>query len=544
MSRLTAMNPPRDDDPLHAARARVERLQAGLQRSRGEPVRRIETHLSWVLLGGAEAWKLKKPLRLPFVDFTTFAARRHACDEELRLNRRLAPAIYLDVLEVRGEGDEAAFGGGGALLDVAVHMRRFADGALWSERLAARRLAGRDVEQLARRLADFHRAAAVAPAASGFGSAAVNAATTARLVAGLDAWCAGPGATNAAAPAWPALRAWLHDQSLALAPTFEARRRAGAVREGHGDLHLDNLIELEDGPTAFDAVEFDPALRWIDVVDDIAFVAMDLLAHSARALAFRFVDAWLAASGDGDGLSVLRFYLVRRALVRAQVAAIAAAQGFDGRAGRPAADYLALAVELARAADARLAITHGLPGSGKSVAALALLEAAGAIRVRSDVERKRLFGLEAEAASQGRVRGGIYTAAATARTYARLREVAAIALDAGWPTIVDAAFLRHGERADFAALAAATRVPFSIVDCRAPRPLLRARIAQRSARGDDPSEADLAVLERLAGVAEPLDAAEDALALVVDAAEPLSGEALARRWRAAAPAGTPVAPGR
>jgi len=509
------------DSAMEEAAARVAALRTALA-ARG-PVRMVETHLSWVLLDAQHAYKLKKPLRLPFVDFSTLAARRAACAEELRLNRRLAPALYLAVLEVRGGAAGAVFGGDGPLLDVALQMRRFPDGALWSERLAAGTLAPAHIDALAQRLADFHRDAAPAPLGSGHGTPAAIGRVTRRLIEAVDAWPA----HSVAASDWPALRGWLETQTAALAPRFEARRAAGRVREGHGDLHLANLLQLGDEATAFDGIEFDPALRWIDVMNDIAFVVMDLLAHGAPPFAWRFLDATLAAGGDHDGLPLLRYYLVGRALVRAQVAGIAEAQGRPAAAGLASADYLALAARLARGAEARLAITHGLPGSGKSHLAQRLLEAAGAVRLRSDVERKRMAGLGALASS--RAQGDIYDAAGTARTYARLLELARVALEAGWPVIVDAAFLRRAERARFAALARALGVPFTILDCRAPLGLLRERVRQRQARGSDASEADVAVLERLAGLAEPLDAAEQAASIGIDA-DTATGD-VARRWR-------------
>ncbi|HEX7441094.1 MAG TPA: AAA family ATPase, partial [Caldimonas sp.] len=268
-------------------------------------------------------------------------------------------------------------------------------------------------------------------------------------------------------------------------------------------------------------------------LDDIAFLAMDLLANGQRALAFRFVNACLEASGDYDGVPALRFYMACRALVRAQVTAIGDRQGVHSAARCGAADYLALAAALSTGADARLAITHGLPGSGKSFVSQRVIEAAGAIRVRSDVERKRLFGLGALQSSQERVPGGIYDEATTARTYALAHAVAQAALGAGWPVVVDAAFLRRPERARFAALAAALAVPFSIFDCRAAWPLLRQRLEARQAGGADPSEADVAVLERLVGADEPLDAGECAVAFVVDAADPPPPAMLALRWLAA-----------
>jgi aminoglycoside phosphotransferase family enzyme/predicted kinase len=520
-----------DTDLLAAARRRVADLRAWLEQREGRPVRLVETHISWILLTDAQAYKLKKPVWLPFLDYRSIDARRDACASELRLNRPLAPALYLDVAEVRASPDGPLFGGSGALLDVAVRMRRFPDGALWSEKVAAGMLTAAHVDGMVLRLVEFQRGAAIAPVGSVFGSAAVHAHTLQGLIDAIDRWPAWR-APDGSDVDWPALRTWLLRELPVLAPLWTARRDAGRVREGHGDLHLANVLELDGQPAAFDAIDFDPQLRWIDVLDDIAFLAMDLLAHGQAALAWRFVNAWLEASGDYDGLPALRYHLVGRALVRAHVGALAAAQSLPMTGGIGAAHYLALAAALARGADARLAITHGLPGSGKTWASQRLLEAAGAIRVRSDVERKRLHGLGALQSSRDFPQG-IYDAASTARTYARLLEIARTGLAAGWPVIVDAAFLRQAERASFAALADELTVPYTIADCRAPGDVLRARIAHRQAGAADASEADVAVLERLRSADEPLDAAEQERAIVVEAGGPQAPELLAQRWLAA-----------
>ena len=543
-----------DDDAMASARERVNALRSLLEARDGRSVRLIETHISWVLLTasltGSFAYKLKKPLRLPFLDFTTLAARRHFCNEELRLNRRLAASLYLDVVDVCDGPQGLRFGGAGPVLDVAVRMRRFPDGALWSEMLSEGRLAANHVDAMAQRLADFHRDAAVAAPDSGFGSAPVHECVTQGLIAAIDSIQAKQREPTSHGPHidWPALRAWLGRQQQALAPWWATRLRAGRVRECHGDLHLSNVLQLDGVASAFDGIEFDAGLRWIDVLDDIAFLAMDLLAQGQQGLAARFTNAYLDASGDHDGLPALRFFMVCRALVRAQVMALREQQGMQP--GTPAAGgcgtagYLLTASALAANADARLAVMHGLPGSGKSFVSQRLIETVGAIRVRSDVERKRLFGLGALQSSQGRMPGGIYTDDATVRTVARLHAVARVALGAGWPVLVDAAFLRRAERRQFAALAAALGLPFSIIDCQAAMPLLRQRIEQRARQQavgvGDASEADLAVLERLADADEPLDETERAVAIVVDAAQPVPPATLATRWLAAVP--TDVAP--
>jgi predicted kinase len=300
----------------------------------------------------------------------------------------------------------------------------------------------------------------------------------------------------------------------ALAPVWAARQAGDRVRECHGDLHLDNLLLLDGEVTAFDAIEFDPALRWIDVVDDMAFAATDLMARGRGDFAWRFVNGWLDATGDHDALRALRFSMVYRALVRARVATLRTGQGED------AVRYVRAARQIVDAPDARLLITHGMPGSGKTFLSQGLLEAAGAVRLRSDVERKRVFG------------PGAYEPEHTRHTYARLLALAGVALNAGYPTILDAAFLRRDEREQAAALARGLRVPFTILDCRAPAELLERRVQARQRRGDDASEADVVVLHRLVPLCEPLARSELGHAIVADtAADAPEVTALLQAWR-------------
>ena len=467
--------------------AQAAALVAALQQQLG--ARLVETHISWVLLTETQAWKIKKPLRLGFLDFGTLAERRRLCEEELRLNQRLAPSLYEAVVPITGTPRQPRIGGSGPALEVALQMRRFPDGALFSERLAAGRLGPAQIDALAQRLADFHQQAPVAPPDSPWGSAervAADLQAVLRRLAEHD--------PRFVAANW---RPWAQRAIGTLAPAWARRHAEGHVREGHGDLHLANLVCLGDEVTAFDALEFDPALRWTDVMADIAFPVMDLHAHGRPDLGFRLLDGWLAQGGDHDGLPVLRAYLAYRALVRAMVARLEPA----GAAAGP--DYLAAAAHWCRPGEPRLLITEGLPASGKSHLALALLERCGAIRLRSDVERKRLHGLPPLARSSSPPGAGLYTDAATRRTYARLLELAETALRAGWPVIVDAAFLRLAQRDSFRRLAHALGLPFAILRCEAPDAVLHSRLQRRRQQAGDPSEADAAVLAQARATQQP-----------------------------------------
>lgn len=517
----------RNPGSVEASAALVRRLQEGLSRRSGEPVERVETHISWVLLAGATAYKIKKPVGMPFLDFRDLARRRHFCEEELRINRRLAPPLYLGISRITGPAYRPEIDGSGPILEYAVRMRRFPPGALLAEHAAAGDLRPSDVDRLAERVAALHRAASRAAPPSNGGSPERRGRVAQEALEGIGRLLGGARAGELAG-----LGEALRRGAEALAGLWQRRALEGWIREGHGDLHLANALLFDDEVLLFDAIEFDPVLRWIDIVDDAAFAAMDLMAVGHAGLAYRFLDHWLERVGDHGGLPLWRYAMTYRALVRAHVVLIHELE--RAPAGPPAsARYLELARRLAAPpGPAGLLITHGLPGSGKSTVAEELLERCGAVRCRSDVERKRMFGLDvSESTARLDPQAAPYGEAATRRTYERLAQIARTALQSGWPVIVDAAFLRRAERQHFAALARELRCPFTILECRAATDVLRRRVAARQARGTDPSEAGVDVLERLAGCAEPLDEAERGGCLTVDTGSPWDGAALARDWQ-------------
>ena len=473
----------------------------------------LETHISWVFLAGDYAYKVKKPVSFAFLDFSTLAKRRFYCDEELRLNRRTAPALYLEVLPVADTPQGLRVGGDGAPVEYALRMRRFPQEALADAVARRGELSARHVDALAAVIAEFHSGIPPAREAD-YGSPQRVAATALASFEQIAKLAAADGVLLAD------LRAWTGGENERLAGVFSARRRQGFVRECHGDLHLGNIVLLDGGPVPFDCIEFDPALRWIDVTNEIAFLVMDLLEHGLAAAAWRLLNAYLEATGDYAGVRVLRYYLVYRAMVRALVACIrehqpgsAAAQG---RAHREFGTYLALARSLSRAGQPALLVMHGVSGSGKTVVSQKLLEQLGAVRVRSDIERKRLHGLAAGARTHAEVRGGIYAPESTRLTYDRLAQAARDVLASGYHAIVDATFLALDERDAFRALARDAGAGFLIVACEAAEDVLRERVAKREAAASDASEAGVAVLERQLATREPLAADEVGCAVRVD----------------------------
>ncbi|MDO9011165.1 MAG: AAA family ATPase [Gallionella sp.] len=537
-----------------------------------EKLELIETHISWVLLTGSYVYKIKKPVNLGFLDFSTLERRRQDCLEELRLNRRLAADIYLDVVAITGIVDAPRINGVGEALEYAVKMRQF-PGDATLDKLAERGELGEvQIDALAARLAHFHlseceHAATDSPWGEPDAVARPVTENFQMLAARLDA--------PAEVQRLVVLQNWCNAEHLRLAPLMRARKQHGFVRECHGDLHLANLAWVDGKLVIFDCLEFSPALRWTDVISEVAFCYMDLLHRGYAGLASRFLNAWLEATGDYEGVALLRYYAVYRALVRAKVASLRAEQGC--RASRAEvsaclqlAEQLALSTPLfplsrnnlgrsplvvrgmplhsatgAFAPSLRgnalhsgmgdlspyipwedpcglaalrhptslsLTITHGLSGSGKTTLSQQMLEKHGMIRLRSDVERKRLAGLSA-CARGGEVLG-LYSASFGLRTYQYLAERAEDLLASGFRVVVDAAFLQRWERDMFRDLAKRSDADFRILDIPSDPAVLRERVRLRQAEGNDASDAGLRVLEQQLLTAQPLG--EDELAVCLD----------------------------
>ncbi len=502
--------------PLQQAQM-VQALHRTLCQAEDQEATLIETHISYVLVCGGQAWKIKKALRNSFLDQSKLALRLHACDEELRLNRRLAAALYLGVVAVTGSPAAPQLGGSGRVIDCAVQMRAFAQDDLW-DRLAARgALRAADIDQLAAVLAPFHASAAVADAKGPFGLPAQVRAPLLESLDELEALVQ----TAAQHQSLGRLRAWEDRAFARLAPGMATRLAQGRVRECHGDLHLGNVTMIGGQATVFDGIEFNEGFRWIDVMSDIAFMAMDLLAHGLPRLAHRFVNAYLELSDDYAGAPVLGYYLVHRALVRAKVELMrlqqcqVATQSLQTDASEAqrhaaaAARYLDLAVQFGSQAEPVLMLTHGFSGSGKTTLTQGLLEATGAVRIRADVQRKRLAGMQPLQHSGSGLNAGLYNPDMTAATYARLLDLAGPVLAAGRHVILDATFLRREQRDAARAWARARGRPCLILDFDAKPELLRQRLRERAARGDDASEADEAVLAAQMQSAQPVQADEE-----------------------------------
>jgi aminoglycoside phosphotransferase family enzyme/predicted kinase len=480
-------------------------------------IRLLETHISWVILTGKYAYKLKKPVNLGFLDFGTLERRRFYCQEEIRLNRRLAPDIYLGVVPITGTPEAPSMAGTGSPIEFAVQMREFPQEALLSHVLQRGELMPHHIDALAREIAGFHSRIEIASPNSPFGNPDVVRQTTEESLAHLM-----PG--NQSNALVEHIKSWCRAEFDARRDEFLRRKQHGFVRECHGDTHLGNMLLLDGRPVLFDCIEFNERFRWIDVLSEVAFTVMDLEDRGNSAAARRFLSEYLEETGDYSGLFVFRYYLVYRALVRAKVTSIRLDQEdilpderkallteYDG--------YVDLAERYTRPPQPILAITHGPSGSGKSTVAEAVVEQLGAIRVRSDVERKRLRGLKPLERTERKAED-VYSAAATDRTYARLAELASAAVRAGYPVVADATFLKRSQRQQFQRLATQLDVPFVILDLQASENDLRRRVTERAMAGGDASEADLAVLMQQLATRELLDEEEHACSIPVSSDQP------------------------
>lgn len=478
-------------------------------------LRVIETHISWIVLTGDFAYKIKKPVKLPFLDFSSLAKRLEACREELRLNRRLAPELYLDVVPISGDAARPRLGQHGKPFEYAVRMTQFPQPVQADRLLAAGKLGIDELRAFGRRLAQFHQAAPSDRSIDGYGARERIYRWVLDTLRGLKTAGLEPDDQRRT----EYLRQWCTAQHRHLAVWLEHRRVEGFVREGHGDLHLANLVRLGQRITAFDCIEFEPALRWIDVINDAAFLFMDLCFRDRRDLAYGFLNAYLEASGDYCGVHVLRYYTVYRALVRAHVSLLQG-RSISSDAGQTGHQqthrYLKLAQRISEQRRGALVLMHGLSGSGKTQLSELLLQRLPAVRLRSDIERKRLQGLAAGDRSNSAIDSGIYTPQATARTYRHLLERAIDIAESGHTVILDAAFLHREQRAMFFFVADQRNFPLLIVDCQAPEEILERRLLERAASRHDASEADVAVLKRQLTVAEPLNELERTNSLPVD----------------------------
>ena len=486
----------------------------------------IETHISWVILTGKFVYKIKKPINLGFVDFSTLEKRKFYCEEELRLNRWLAPSIYLDVVPISGPEENPVLTGKEKAFEYAIKMQQFSQNMQLDHVLARNELRQDMIDSFAELIAQFHQHIESADRASNFGNPEQVYQPAKENFNQIREYISDKTKIDFLLK----IEKWTEDTFNETKKTLERRKENGFIRECHGDLHLRNLAWHENKPLAFDCLEFNENFRWTDVVSEIAFLIMDLDVHHQPELAQHFLNKYLELTGDYEGCGVLRFYLVYRVMVRAKVDAIRAGQADisqqeSDEANAEIVNYLQLALTYTHKTKPFIIITHGMSASGKSTLTQPLLEKLGAIRIRADIERKRLFNIKPEKNSSANIQQGIYTKEATHKTYLKLLELTESIVDAGFPVIVDATFSTIEQRALFKRLASQKQVRFVILNFITSEETLRQRIRNRK---KVVSDADITVLENQIKNWQPIEPDEENYSFSINTEEQLYIEQLLR----------------
>ncbi|WP_227369280.1 AAA family ATPase [Halomonas sp. M20] len=464
----------------------------------------LETHISWIVLTGEFAYKLKKPLAFgSFLDFSSLDKRQHFCEQEVRLNRRLAPSLYLEAVPISGTPESPRVNDASAPFEYAVKMRQFSNRHLFSTLQASGELSLELLDDLIDQLVVFHEQAECVPQQSEFGTPASLTRILEREFA-LIAPCLEDEQDR---QRLAFLHTWSQEALERLADEIQHRRQEGHVRETHGDVHLGNAVQHQGRALMFDGIEFNDELRWNDVGGDLAFLLMDLEARGEESFAHHALNRYLELSGDHGLTRLLPFYKFYRALVRAKVAILRYHQPELHPSDRPAImasyrQYIELAARYAEFDFPYLLIGVGVSGSGKSRFTAEVVRRLGNVRLRSDVERKRLFGFEPEADTD-KQDVDIYTAEATDRTYAQLARLTGVLLEAGRPVCIDATCLKREQRELLRHQAEGRGLPVLLISFEADKATLERRIEKRARRGGDPSEAGQAVLERQLTEFEP-----------------------------------------
>ncbi len=480
----------------------------------------IETHISWVLLTGSYAYKIKKPLNLGFLDFSTLDKREHCCREELRLNSRLAPYIYLEVIAISGNEMQPKLDGLGEPIEYAVKMRQFPPDNTFDHLLLNGLLNSYHIKQTALIIAGFHAQLPSVGLKTAFGNPKCILLPVQENFSQIE-----PLGDIDKLSILKQLKSWSIQQHAELSSIFTQRKQAGFIRECHGDLHLGNLALIDDRVVPFDGIEFNPDLYWIDVISEVAFLVMDLQSKQRHDLAYQFLNIYLQKTGDYSGLKLLRFYLVYRAMVRAKVDAIRAhqdaAEGEQQQALSRYHNYLQLAQSYTQAELPVLIIMQGVSGSGKSWLAEQVINRYQIINLRSDVERKRVQ-------VQGEKSEELYSAASRNQIYQHLLSLAKDILLVNYSVLIDATFLEQQQRTLFLQLAEQCKVPFIIIHTEADQVTLLERIHQRSVQADNVSDATQAVLENQQSSQQALSEDELKYSISVNTA---NSDDLERLWR-------------
>lgn len=468
-----------------------------------EPIRLVQTHISYVLLTGPYAYKVKKNVRLPFVDFTSRKARAQFIEAELTCNRRFCPQLYLDTLTVHQDGSgRFHLDQRGEPVEQVLRMRQFPQEALWSRRFEAGLLNSNDMRALGRLVCTLHQQAPRGDAITRFGDVDVirgvadaNFEESLPFVGDLQD-----------ASQLELTRLYTHDFLNRHADLFEQRQRDGFIRACHGDLHLNNVCNYEDRISVFDCIEFNPTFANIDTLYDAAFMVMDLEARDHPDLANIFINTYLEQANDYSGALLLPFYTSMRAYVRAKVYALMSVEPQQSpedqaRATQKARHFFNLAYQTTQRHVDGIWVVCGPSGSGKSTVSRWLAQRLGAVHIRSDAVRKHLFNTPLDEEGDA----AIYNPVATRHTYATLKDLAMATANGGMPVILDATYLRAEHRRALALAADSKGLPLRFIHCGAPEALLRHRLSHRK---EDISDACPEIVKRQISNMDPFAESE------------------------------------
>lgn len=478
-------------------------------------IQHLETHISTLFLTGDFVYKIKKPVGFGFLNFTKLSDRKHFCEEELRINQRTAPSLYLDVIPLYANPQGFSLtrlSDDDIVIEYAVKMRQFDTQQQFDLLLELRAISLKDIEDLAAEIAHFHSHAETAALDIPWGMPDLLLEPCLENLNLLES------DNDEHQSSLQHLQKWTKNKAKALKYVFTERKKT-KVRECHGDMHLANIARIDGKLTLFDALEFSKKLRWIDVASDLAFLLMDLESHEHCSFSNHLLNHYLSITGDFEQIQVLQFYKVYRALVRAKVAHLQQQADLTER-------YLSLAIRYTQQNTPTLFITFGLSGSGKSWGSSKIADLFGLIHIRSDVERKRLAGLVATDREQTTFGKGLYSKAMSDKTYEELARIAKLLVQNGQSVIVDATFLKYNERTTFAALAQTQNIHFTVLHFHASTKQLEQNILARAQRNDDASDADIDVLHKQLAVYDKLQKNEHVITIAFG--EPLPETQIAK----------------
>lgn len=456
----------------------------------------IETHLSWIILTGSFAYKIKKPLNLGFQDFTTLEKRQHYCELEVNLNKRLAPLLYLKVVKITGSSSHPEFEGSGPVIEYAIKMVEFSQEALLAKLATSHTLKRQHILDITEQLAHFHLTTSIAPSSLNFGEAADVYAPMQENFSVLFT-------LPASKPYMEKLNVlleWTKKQYQQLLSFLNHRKLSGFIRACHGDLHLGNMVLYNFKVIIFDCIEFNESFRWIDTINDLAFLTMDLQAHQLITYKHLLVNQYCEITNDYLGMRLLSFYECYRALVRAKIISLQCNQIHDplhiAKLQQELANLINIADYSTRSSNPTLYITVGVSGSGKSLFTEYWLKQTGALRLRSDIMRKKLYNNLSP--------NQLYQPEITKQLYEEMAQLAESLLNAGLSVIIDATCLKQWQRRLFSTLASKLGISFTIFTFEASIEVLKRRLILREDFRENISDANENVLLQQLKQYEPL----------------------------------------